>query len=84
MCRLVPVDSHLPERSFAFVAAESVNGKAVGDGVPLVDADRPSLLRQEPVPIAVTIAWISSFERTLLIRFFSALMTFPRSGRMAW
>ena len=29
-------------------------------------------------------AWISSFERTLLIRFFSALMTLPRSGRIAW
>ena len=37
-----------------------------------------------PVPIAVMIAWISSFESTLLIRFFSALMTFPRSGRIAW
>ena len=37
-----------------------------------------------PVPTAVTIAWISSFESTLLIRFFSALMTFPRSGRIAW
>ena len=30
------------------------------------------------------IAWISSFESTLLIRFFSALMTLPRSGRIAW
>jgi len=37
-----------------------------------------------PVPIAVMIAWISSFERTLLMRFFSALMTLPRSGRIAW
>src|ERR687897_291851 len=32
-----------------------------------------------PVPIAVMIAWISAFDRTLLIRFFSELMTFPRS-----
>jgi hypothetical protein len=37
-----------------------------------------------PVPIAVIIAWISRFESTLLTRFFSALMTLPRSGRMAW
>ena len=37
-----------------------------------------------PVPIAVTIAWISTFESTLLIRFFSALITLPRSGRIAW
>src|SRR6478735_8497817 len=36
------------------------------------------------VPIAVIIAWISLFERTLLIRFFSELMIFPRSGRIAW
>jgi hypothetical protein len=32
----------------------------------------------------VIIAWISLFERTLLIRFFSLLMIFPRSGRIAW
>ena len=37
-----------------------------------------------PVPIAVIIAWISVFESTLLIRFFSALMILPRSGRIAW
>ena len=37
-----------------------------------------------PQPIAVTIAWISVFESTLLIRFFSLLMTLPRSGRIAW
>ena len=37
-----------------------------------------------PVPIAVMIAWISVFESTLLIRFFSALITFPRRGRIAW
>ena len=37
-----------------------------------------------PVPIAVIIAWISLFESTLLIRFFSLLMIFPRSGRIAW
>jgi hypothetical protein len=37
-----------------------------------------------PVPIAVMIAWISVFESTLLMRFFSELMTFPRSGRIAW
>src|SRR6266404_1890509 len=37
-----------------------------------------------PVPIAVMIAWISAFESTLLRRFFSLLMTLPRSGRMAW
>ena len=37
-----------------------------------------------PVPIAVIIAWISSFESTLLIRFFSVLMILPRSGRIAW
>ena len=37
-----------------------------------------------PVPMAVMIAWISSFESTLLMRFFSALMTLPRSGRIAW
>ena len=37
-----------------------------------------------PVPIAVIIAWISAFESTLLIRFFSALITLPRSGRIAW
>src|SRR4026208_110928 len=36
------------------------------------------------VPIAVMIDWISAFERTLLMRFFSELMTLPRSGRMAW
>ena len=35
-----------------------------------------------PVPIAVIIAWISLFERTLLMRFFSLLMIFPRSGRI--
>ena len=38
----------------------------------------------KPVPIAVIIAWISVFESTLLIRFFSLLMIFPRSGRIAW
>ena len=37
-----------------------------------------------PVPIAVIIAWISSFESTLLMRFFSQLMILPRSGRIAW
>ena len=37
-----------------------------------------------PVPIAVMIAWISGFESTLLIRFFSELITLPRSGRIAW
>ena len=37
-----------------------------------------------PVPIAVIIAWISMFESTLLIRFFSELITLPRSGRIAW
>ena len=37
-----------------------------------------------PVPIAVTIDWISVFESTLLIRFFSELITLPRSGRIAW
>jgi hypothetical protein len=36
------------------------------------------------VPIAVIIDWISWLESTLLIRFFSELMTFPRSGRIAW
>ena len=36
------------------------------------------------MPIAVITDWISSFERTLLMRFFSALMTLPRSGRIAW
>ena len=30
------------------------------------------------------IAWISAFESTLLIRFFSELITLPRSGRIAW
>ncbi len=37
-----------------------------------------------PAPMAVMTDWISSFERTLLIRFFSALMTLPRRGRIAW
>src|SRR6476620_10757707 len=37
-----------------------------------------------PVPIAVIIAWISVFESTLLMRFFSLLMIFPRRGRIAW
>ena len=37
-----------------------------------------------PVPIAVIIAWISLFESTLLMRFFSELMILPRSGRIAW
>ena len=37
-----------------------------------------------PVPIAVIIAWISLFARTLLMRFFSELMILPRSGRIAW
>ena len=36
------------------------------------------------VPIAVIIAWISLFESTLLMRFFSELMILPRSGRIAW
>ena len=36
------------------------------------------------MPIAVIIAWISVFESTLLMRFFSELMIFPRSGRIAW
>jgi hypothetical protein len=34
--------------------------------------------------MAVIIDWISAFESTLLIRFFSELITFPRSGRIAW
>ena len=34
--------------------------------------------------MAVIIAWISLFERTLLMRFFSELMIFPRNGRIAW
>ena len=38
----------------------------------------------KPVPIAVIIAWISVFDRTLLMRFFSELMIFPRNGRIAW
>ncbi len=37
----------------------------------------------KPVPIAVIIAWISVFDSTLLMRFFSELMIFPRSGRIA-
>src|SRR5438552_2193948 len=37
-----------------------------------------------PVPMAVIIAWISLFESTLLMRFFSLLMIFPRSGSTAW
>ena len=37
-----------------------------------------------PVPIAVISAWISLFERTLSMRFFSTLMILPRSGRIAW
>src|SRR5262249_2931953 len=37
-----------------------------------------------PVPIAVIIDWISAFESTLLMRFFSELITLPRSGRIAW
>ncbi len=37
-----------------------------------------------PVPIAVIIDWISRLERTLLIRFFSELITLPRSGKIAW
>ena len=37
-----------------------------------------------PVPITWTRSWISVFESTLLIRFFSELMIFPRSGRIAW
>ncbi len=37
-----------------------------------------------PAPIAVIIDWISAFESTLLIRFFSELITLPRSGRIAW
>ena len=37
----------------------------------------------KPVPIAVIIAWISVLESTLLMRFFSELMIFPRSGRIA-
>src|SRR5207249_1056661 len=36
------------------------------------------------VPIAVMIDWISVFESTLLIRFFSELITLPRKGRIAW
>ena len=35
------------------------------------------------VPIAVISAWISLFERTLSMRFFSTLMILPRSGRTA-
>ena len=34
--------------------------------------------------MAVMIAWISVFESTFPMRFFSALMTLPRSGRIAW
>src|SRR5919106_1029518 len=37
-----------------------------------------------PVPTAVIIDWISAFESTLLMRFFSELITLPRSGRIAW
>src|SRR5438105_1250252 len=37
-----------------------------------------------PVPITCTSSWISVFESTLSIRFFSELMIFPRSGRIAW
>ena len=36
-----------------------------------------------PVPIAVISAWISLFESTLSMRFFSTLMILPRSGRIA-
>src|SRR6266571_3455470 len=36
-----------------------------------------------PVPMAVMSAWISLFERTLSIRFFSTLMILPRSGSTA-
>ena len=35
------------------------------------------------MPSAVIIAWISLFERTFPMRFFSLLMIFPRSGRIA-
>ena len=37
-----------------------------------------------PVPIAVIMAWISVFERTLSMRAFSTLMILPRRGRIAW
>src|SRR5712691_6924779 len=36
-----------------------------------------------PVPIAVIMAWISLFDSTLLMRFFSLLMILPLSGRIA-
>ena len=36
------------------------------------------------MPIAVISAWISLFESTLSMRFFSTLMILPRSGRIAW
>ena len=36
-----------------------------------------------PVPIAVISAWISLFESTLSMRFFSTLMILPRSGSTA-
>jgi hypothetical protein len=37
-----------------------------------------------PVPIAVMIAWISSFERILSIRARSTFRILPLSGRIAW
>src|ERR671921_758248 len=36
-----------------------------------------------PVPMAVISGWISVFESTLSMRFFSTLMILPRSGRIA-
>ena len=37
-----------------------------------------------PLPIAVMIVRISSFDSTLSMRAFSTLMILPRSGRIAW
>ena len=78
--RHVPVEERQEER--ADVRAVDVGVGHHDD--PVVPQLLGSNSSPMPVPIAVIIAWISLFESTLLMRFFSLLMILPRSGRIAW
>lgn len=55
VCRLTPVDSHWPERAFAFEAVERIDAGQTDDLPSLVDADRPSLLLPRPTRMKVAL-----------------------------
>lgn len=49
--RVLPVESHLPERAFEYEAVTTIEDRPRASAPALVDADRPSRLFRRPIPI---------------------------------